>query len=55
MNMTKNFIDEIQIFVNKVERRVLQLEHIIFNPLESLRVDLKDDNLGPIHSKKRKR
>ena len=40
MGMIKNFIDEKQNFVNKLERRVLQLEHVVFNTPE--RIDHKD-------------
>ena len=34
MGMIKNFINEIQDFVNKVERRVLRLEHVVLPPLD---------------------
>ena len=42
--MIKNFIYERQSFVNKLERRVLQLEHVVFNTFE--RIDHKDTFQG---------
>ena len=39
MGMIKGFIDEIQNFVNKVERRVLRLEHIVLSPIEDLTIE----------------
>jgi len=32
MNMTSGMIIQIQDFINKVERRVLRLEHVILTP-----------------------
>jgi len=50
MGMIKSFIDEIQNFVNKVERRVLRLEHIVLSLIE----DLTIEDSGPKPSKREK-
>ena len=36
MQMIKSFIDEIQNFLNLLERRILQLESCIFSPLQEI-------------------
>ena len=39
MGMIKSFADEIQNFVNKAERRVLRLDHIVLSPIEDLTIE----------------
>jgi len=51
MEMTKSIILEIQDFINKVERRLLQVERVIFCPTEDL---ICEENLG-LEAKKNKR